>query len=75
MEKQQKTLPPYKSMRSDVIDGKIFLYIDPSDIEESIRFAYGLHLSILALVHCIIVQRNGEPAFATFQVNTPNHGK
>lgn len=75
MVQEKKSLPPYKSITSDVIDGKLFIYVDPSDIEESIRFAYGLHLSILAVVHCIIVRENGEPAFASFQVNTPNHGK
>lgn len=75
MEKQQKPVSPYKSMTSEVIDGKLHIYLTASKVEETIRYAYSLHLSLLPVVHNISVQRKGDGVLCFFEVNTPNHGE
>lgn len=75
MKEQEKSKTPYKSMTSEVIEGKLIIYLESEDIEESIRFAYSLHLSLLPVVHGIYVSRKGYGTAAIFEVNKPNHGK
>lgn len=74
MEKKSKSMQPYKSMTSNVCDGKLYLFIEATQVEQTIRFAYSIHLSLLPVVHDISVNKDGE-ILATFVVNTPNHGE
>lgn len=74
MEKSSKSMQPYKSMTSCVRDEKLYLFLEATKVEETIRFAYSLHLSLLPVVHDISVKKNGE-ILASFCVNTPNHGE
>lgn len=73
-DQKQKESKPYVSMTSEVSDGKLYLSLEASDIEETIRFAYGLHLSLLPVVHQISVSRKGYGCAACFIVEVPNHG-
>lgn len=75
MKEQEKPKTPYKSMTSEVIEGKLYIYLIASKVEETIRYAYSLHLSLLPVVHCINVQRRGDGVLCLFEVNTPNHGE
>lgn len=74
MEQKSKSMQPYKSMTSTVRDQKLYLFIEAINVEETIRFAYSIHLSLLPVVHDISVKKNGE-ILASFVVNTPNHGE
>lgn len=53
----------------------MFIDIEATDIEETIRFAYALHVQLLPVVHCIRVSSKGYGDVAMFVVNLPNHGK
>lgn len=73
MVQDKKSVTPYKSMDSRCEGNCLVLQLDASDPEDSIRFAYGLHVSLLPVVHAIYVNFKGEE-IAAFFVNTPNHG-
>lgn len=74
MEQKSKSMQPYKSMTTCVRDEKLYLFLEAIKVEETIRFAYSLHLSLLPVIHDICVKKNGE-ILASFVVNTPNHGE
>lgn len=75
MKEQEKPKTPYKSMTSDVSEGSLRLFLQASDPEETIRFAYALHTSLLPVKHTIIVSK-GEDLCASFQVVDPrSYGK
>ncbi len=72
--KDSKSNLPYERMTSEVHEGRLVLALYAIRVEETIRFAYSLHISLLSVVHDIIVQKKGE-VLASFSVNTPNHGE
>ena len=74
MEQKSKSMQPYKSMTSCVRDEKLYIFLEATKVEETVRFAYSLHLSLLPVVHDIAVQKKGD-VLASFSVNTPNHGE
>lgn len=74
MEKPKKPVTPYKSMKSRVEDECLVLDLEAIDVEETIRFAYSLHLSLLPVVHKIYIWHNGQWS-SYFSVAVPNHGK
>ena len=74
MEQTNKFNQPYKFITTAVKKGMLFLDLDAIRVEETIRFAYSLHISLLSVVHTIIVFHNGN-CVAKFVVNTPNHGE
>lgn len=74
MEQKSKSMQPYKSITSEVKDGMLFLDLEAVRVEETIRFAYSLHISLLSVVHAIIVYHDGK-CVSKFVVYTPNHGE
>ncbi len=72
--KESKSMQPYKSITSEVKEGMLFLDLEAIRVEETIRFAYSLHISLLSVVHAIIVYHEGKKV-AQFIVYTPNHGE
>ena len=57
MEQKSKSMQPYKSMTSCVRDEKLYIFLEAIKVEETVRFAYSLHLSLLPVVHDIAVQK------------------
>ncbi len=74
METQKKPATPYKSMSSRSEDNCLILDLQATKVEDTIRFAYGLHLSLLPVVHKIYVWQRTNMC-ALFAVNEPNHGE
>lgn len=72
--KESKSNLPYERMTSEVHEGRLVLALYAKRVEETIRFAYSLHVSLLSVVHDIIVQKKGD-VLASFSVNIPNHGE
>ena len=70
----KKLEQPFDSITTTVENHKLIMYIEAIRVEETIRFAYNLHLTLLPVVHAILVQKNGEE-FASFIVNKPSHGE
>lgn len=65
---------PFDSITPTVENHKLIIYIEAIRVEETIRFAYNLHLTLLPVVHAIQVKKDGYE-LATFVVNKPNHGE
>ena len=72
--KESKSMQPYESINSTVKQGMLFLDLEAIRVEETIRFAYSLHISLLSVVHTITVNHDGKKV-AQFFVYTPNHGE
>lgn len=65
---------PFDTITANVENHKLIIYIEAIRVEDTIRFAYNLHLSLLPVVHSIQVKKDGYE-LATFIVNKPNHGE
>ena len=65
---------PFNDISVTVEDHRLIMFIEAEQIEETVRFAYNLHLSLLSVVHTIYVQKGSEN-FASFVVHKPNHGE
>lgn len=74
MANNTKPLTPYKSISSTCKDGTLIIEIEAFNIEDSIRFAYGLHVNLLPLKHEIVVSQDVND-LAIFRVVVPSHGK
>lgn len=55
MEKQEKPVKPYKSIRSRVIDGILLIDMEYTTSAAAISFAYGLHQALQDVAHRINV--------------------
>lgn len=74
MEQKSESMQPYKQITSSVKEGMLFLDIDAIRVEETIRFAYSLHVALLSVPHAIIVYQDNK-CVSKFVVYTPNHGE
>nr|QXN72808.1 MAG: hypothetical protein [Microvirus sp.] len=68
MEKEKKPQLPYISMGSNCDNGVLGICLKARDNEECIRFAYGLHASLLPVAHSIRVDDSKDNLICIFKV-------